>query len=67
MTPSLYDPLVAKEAQVQALLIVLKSSLGNAPQKYIEKLNNASKETIENILGETTKITSYDDIEKFLK
>lgn len=67
MTKSLYDPLLDRRSKLEALLLVLESLLGSTPIKYIEKLNEASKETIESILSNVGSIANYNDIDNFLQ
>ena len=55
------------EGKAEALLKVLKVFLGATPSEYIEKINKASGEVVENILDNIKEITNYKDIDRFLK
>jgi len=70
VTKDLYDPFVEQKSErkgkLNALFLVLKSLLGTMPIEYIEKLNNASKEIIENILDDIKEVKDYQDLDKFL-
>jgi hypothetical protein len=66
MTKTLYDPVVAKTAKIESALKVLNSLFGEIPEEYIEKINNATIETIDNIFVNLGKIKQIKEIEKFL-
>ncbi|MBZ9633429.1 hypothetical protein [Clostridium sp. FP1] len=70
MTKTLYDPVVAeaatKTAKIESALKVLNSLFGEIPQEYVEKISNATIETIDDIFVNLGKIKEIKEIEKFL-